>query len=433
MESQIALGALTHQHQAVAQQQFTVQQRLVELKELAAARTREADEHAARIAQAEQEIAAAREEQQAAAAAVAEREAELQARGAARAEHVERLGRREEALRGERKKLGDAQAQQTECEVRLTERRIGLNHLAERIQAAYQLALAELPALAEEERAADWDWAALEAQVAEQRERIDGMGPVNIEAIAEFEELQERLTFLETQEADLRSGKEQLLQAIQEINQTTEKMFAETFEQVKANFQQLFGELFGGGKASLHLSDDKDPLESGIEIVAKPPGKQPQSITLLSGGEKTMTAVALLFAIYMVKPSPFCVLDELDAPLDESNINRFINIVKRFTEHSQFVVITHNKRTISMADAIFGVTMQERGVSRLMSVKLTPDEEYKPRPARQPAPKPAAAPAPEAEAGAFSEEGGVAVLDEEPPARDPALEGGDDDGPALES
>ncbi len=207
------------------------------------------------------------------------------------------------------------------------------------------------------------------------------MGPVNIEAIAEFEELQQRLTFLEGQETDLRNGKEQLLQAIQEINQTTEKMFAETFEQVKINFQQIFGELFGGGKATLVLSDDKDPLESGIEIVAKPPGKQPQSITLLSGGEKTMTAVALLFSIYMVKPSPFCVLDEMDAPLDESNINRFIKMVQRFTEHSQFVVITHNKRTISMADAIFGVTMQERGVSRLMSVKLTPDGEPVPAPA----------------------------------------------------
>ena len=435
VESQIALGALTHQHQAVAQQQFTVQQRLAELKELAATRTREADEHAGRIAQAEEEIAAAQVEQETAAVSIAEHEMEVQGRIVERSTKLELINQREAALRIERRKLAEAQSQQTECEVRLTERRIGLNHLVERVQAAYQLVLAELPPLSEEE--AQSDWPAIEAQVAEQRERIDSMGPVNIEAIAEFEELQERLTFLEGQEADLRNGKEQLLQAIQEINQTTEKMFAETFEQVKANFQQLFGELFGGGKASLHLSDDKDPLESGIEIMAKPPGKQPQSITLLSGGEKTMTAVALLFAIYMVKPSPFCVLDELDAPLDESNINRFINIVKRFNEHSQFVVITHNKRTISMADAIFGVTMQERGVSRLMSVKLTPDDEFKPR-ARQTAPKKAAeapaAPALEPEAEIESE-GGVAVLEEEPPLRDAALgdEGADDDGPALES
>jgi chromosome segregation protein len=150
---------------------------------------------------------------------------------------------------------------------------------------------------------------------------------------------------------------------------------------VKKNFQQIFSELFGGGKATLELSDSSNPLECGIEIIARPPGKQPQSITLLSGGEKTMTAVSLLFSIYMVKPSPFCVLDEMDAPLDESNINRFLKMVQRFTEHSQFVIITHNKRTISMADAIYGVTMPERGVSKLMSVKLNQNESpERPRP-----------------------------------------------------
>lgn len=156
------------------------------------------------------------------------------------------------------------------------------------------------------------------------------------------------------------------------------------------NFQEIFSELFGGGKATLVLADETDPLESGIEIVAKPPGKQLQSVTLLSGGEKTMTAVSLLFAIYKVKPSPFCVLDEMDAPLDESNINRFIRMVQRFTEHSQFVVITHNKRTISMADALFGVTMPERGVSKLMSIKLTAEE--KAAHAGTPAPERVAAP-----------------------------------------
>jgi chromosome segregation protein len=137
----------------------------------------------------------------------------------------------------------------------------------------------------------------------------------------------------------------------------------------------MFTEVFGGGKADLVLMDENDLLESGIDIVARPPGKQLQTISLLSGGEQTMTAVALLFSIYQVKPSPFCVLDELDAPLDESNINRFIRVLQRFLEHSQFIIITHNKRTIGMADVLYGVTMQEQGISRIVSVKFHKSDE----------------------------------------------------------
>jgi chromosome segregation protein len=140
----------------------------------------------------------------------------------------------------------------------------------------------------------------------------------------------------------------------------------------------MFTEVFGGGKADLILTDENDVLESGIDIVAKPPGKQLQTITLLSGGEQTMTAVSLLFSIYQVKPSPFCVLDELDAPLDESNINRFIRVLQRFIDHSQFIIITHNKRTIGMADVLYGVTMEEHGVSKIVSVKFHKQNELLP-------------------------------------------------------
>jgi chromosome segregation protein len=219
------------------------------------------------------------------------------------------------------------------------------------------------------------DWDAIEAQSAELQTRLDAMGPVNVEAIQEYDALEERFKFLSQQHEDLVKAKEQLLQVIAKINTTTKQLFSETFEKVRENFQSMFTELFGGGKANLILLDENDPLESGIEIVAKPPGKQLQSITLLSGGERTLTATALLFSIYMVKPSPFCVLDELDAPLDESNINRFIRILQRFITLSQFVVITHNKRTIGMADALYGITMEEHGISKVVSVKFSPREE----------------------------------------------------------
>jgi chromosome segregation protein len=218
-------------------------------------------------------------------------------------------------------------------------------------------------------------WEKIEGIVAELTERVDSMGPVNLEAIQEFEELEERYQFLEKQNTDLINAKTELLEVISRINKTTKELFATTFEQVRLNFQVMFTELFGGGKANLLLVDDTDPLESGIEIIARPPGKQLQTISLLSGGERTMTAVALLFAIYMVKPSPFCVLDEMDAPLDESNIGRFIKLLDRFVDQSQFFVITHNKRTMSRADTLYGVTMEERGVTKLLSVKFHGKEE----------------------------------------------------------
>ena len=218
------------------------------------------------------------------------------------------------------------------------------------------------------------DWELIERLVKEFDQRLETIGPVNLEAIQEYDELEERYNFLEKQNNDLMQSKAELMDVIGKINETTRKLFAQTFEQVRVNFAEMFVELFGGGSANLVLVDENDPLESGIDIIAKPPGKQLQSITLMSGGEKTMTAVALLFSIYMVKPSPFCVLDEMDAPLDESNINRFIKILDRFVGQSQFVVITHNKRTIAKADVLYGVTMEEHGVSKLVGVKFSKRE-----------------------------------------------------------
>jgi chromosome segregation protein len=211
----------------------------------------------------------------------------------------------------------------------------------------------------------------LEQLIAELRTQLDNMGPVNLEAVHEYDELEERYKFLEAQNTDLTNSQRELLDVIARINSTTRKLFADTFERVRANFREMFGELFRGGRADLSLLDENDPLNCGIEIIAKPPGKQLQSVSLLSGGERAMTAVALLFAIYMVRPSPFCILDEVDAPLDENNINCFTRVLDRFVQQSQFIIITHNKRTIAKADILYGVTMEERGVSKLVGMKLT--------------------------------------------------------------
>lgn len=216
------------------------------------------------------------------------------------------------------------------------------------------------------------DWEFVESIIGEQKRKLDSMGPVNLDAIAEYEELEERFNLLQEQHDDLVQSKDDLLKVIQKINRTTKTMFAETFELVRQNFRSMFSELFGtGAQANLVLLDDEDPLECGIEIIAKPPGKRLQSITLLSGGERSMTAVALLFAIYMVKPSPFCVLDELDAPLDEANIGRFTRVLDRFANDSQFIIVTHSKRTMSRADVIYGVSMEEYGVSKTLGMKFS--------------------------------------------------------------
>jgi len=215
------------------------------------------------------------------------------------------------------------------------------------------------------------DWAAVKHEVDALRQRLGSLGAVNLVAIEEYAELKERHDFLKTQVADLSSAKSELLGAIDEINQTSRQQFELTFEQIRKNFAGTFQTLFGGGRAELELIETDDILESGIEIVAQPPGTKLKSITLLSGGQKTLTAVALLFALYMVKPSPFCLLDELDAPLDESNIGRFTDLLKQFVDNSQFIIITHNKRTVSAAQAIYGVTMEERGVSKIVSMRFS--------------------------------------------------------------
>ncbi|MBK7366609.1 MAG: AAA family ATPase [Candidatus Eisenbacteria bacterium] len=206
-------------------------------------------------------------------------------------------------------------------------------------------------------------------QLEEARTKLRAIGPVNLLALEEYAKKKERFTFLTQQREDLHKAKAQLLEAIEKINLTASQMFSETFAKVHENFKDIFKTLFEGGDCELRMVGE-DPMECEVEIVAKPRGKHLQSITLMSSGERALTAIALLFAIYLVKPSPFCLLDEVDAPLDDANVDRFLNMLRRFGDRTQFVVITHNKKTMEAAGCIYGVTMQELGVSKLVSVNL---------------------------------------------------------------
>jgi chromosome segregation protein len=199
---------------------------------------------------------------------------------------------------------------------------------------------------------------------------LEKIGPVNMLAVEEHEEESQRLTFLREQHGDLVEARNDLRSAIKQINETATTLFSDTFERIRENFRSVHTRLFEGGEADIWLAEDEDPLESAIEIHASPRGKKTQRIDLLSGGERALTALSLLFAIYLVKPSPFCVLDEVDAPLDENNIGRFIRLLNEFKSQTQFIVITHNPRTIEAADWIYGVTMEEPGVSRIVGVRL---------------------------------------------------------------
>jgi chromosome segregation protein len=209
-----------------------------------------------------------------------------------------------------------------------------------------------------------------EEEILKTRKKIDSLGPVNLVAIDEYEQLQERYNFLLKQQEDMIQAQEDIHKVIGKINQTSREYFENTFKQVQQNFSTLFKQLFEGGEAEMFLTNPDDLLETGVDINVQPPGKKLTNITLLSGGEKALTAIAILFAIFMVKPSPFCVLDEIDAPLDDSNLNRFNRMLLEFSEKTQFIMITHNKKSMEMANVLYGVTMEEFGISKLVSVKF---------------------------------------------------------------
>ena len=425
-ELRTSLAVERQAKQAAEAQQQPMEARLSELRELSIRRETEIESFVQRIESAAAENARLAEEVETHQAEAEDLATEIESRAGRRNELIEAIDKAEAELTESRRRYSKASDQRGREEVAITKIELRLESLVTTILERHQVELSafepdahallsciasqkaqragggrqtfvesedsedeepaiivvdasksvdEIPVLPGE-MTGEPDWNFVESIVSELKRRLDSMGPVNVDAIEEYEELEARFNDVRSNYDDLVSSKANLIEVIDKINEETQRRFSETFAQVKLNFRDMFKELFGEkGQADLMLIDENDPLESGIEVIAKPPGKKLQSISLLSGGERSMTAVALLFSIYMIKPSPFCVLDELDAPLDESNINRFVKVLDRFIDNSQFIIVTHSKRTMARADVMYGVTMEEFGVSKPVGMRLTSSED----------------------------------------------------------
>jgi len=267
-----------------------------------------------------------------------------------------------------RRRAGTLAEEMHHAELRFTELSGRRAAIRERLETEWRRSLEEM---LESLQPLEVEDGLLRSEAEELRQQLETLGPVNVLAIEEHEETVKRLEFLTTQRADLADAKQQLLQAIREIDATARELFLATFTQVRENFRQIFMSLFGGGECDLRLENPEQPLDCDIEIHASPRGKRTQRIHLLSSGERALVALSLLFGIFLTKPSPFCLLDEVDAPLDDANVGRFVRMLNQFKSRTQFIVITHNPRTSTEAsDAVYGVTMQEPGVSSLVSVRM---------------------------------------------------------------
>ncbi len=338
----------------------------------------EIEEARGRVAEGEAGLAAAAEElarslvdRERVAAEIAAAEQDIFARRAS-------LHEREGALKNARTGLDRCREASQAAEIALTAAEANRRHLDELCLQELGISATECAAAQPEsvegqegaEAAVETDGEALDAAIADLRRKIDEIGPVNLTAIDEFSELEQRYTFLTSQQTDLTQSIESLRETIRRINRQSRDRFAEAFEAIRVSFQDVFKSLFNGGRADLWLEEADDILESGVEIMVQPPGKRLGNVHLLSGGEKAMAAIALLFAIFRYQPSPFCLLDEVDAALDDVNVNRFTKMLREYAEQTQFIMITHNKRSMEIADLLYGVTMEEPGVSRLVSLRL---------------------------------------------------------------
>ncbi len=272
----------------------------------------------------------------------------------------------ESAIRHQVKEREQVEFLLTAIKDKLNDLKLQLAGMKERLDVEFKIQLDDILGQA---RTGEVALEELQEKVDRMRKRLENLGEVNPMAVEAFQEMKTRYDFIVEQKTDLVDAKESLLKTIEEVEATANQKFLETFHLVRENFQKVFKTLFtDDDQCDLVLENPEDLAETGIDVIAKPKGKRPSSLTQLSGGERTLTATALLFAIYLIKPAPFCILDEVDAPLDDANVSKFTNMIRQFSENSQFIIVTHNKMTMSAVDVIYGVTMQEPGVSKLVSV-----------------------------------------------------------------
>ncbi len=282
------------------------------------------------------------------------------------------LTNNESRLKKEMKRLNEIQARLEKIRIEVVENETQISNVYENFRERYSRELSDFESRMYEVKKSASE---LRKETGELRKRIASLGNVNLMALEEFEEVEKRYDFLNEQLADMSKAKNDLIALTSQIKKESLELFLETYNKVKKNFHLVFRRLFGGGRAEIKLTNPKNVLESGIEIYAQPPGKKLENLSLLSGGERSLTAVALLFAMYMVKPSPFCILDEIDAALDESNVEQFSQILKDFQEKSQFIIITHNKKTVAAASTLYGVTMEESGISKMIAIQIRERDE----------------------------------------------------------
>jgi chromosome segregation protein len=289
-----------------------------------------------------------------------------------RTEILNRINEVENDMKKNRSERDSLYNEKHQLEMQLTTHDSNINAISNRISEEYEINIQT-----EEISNPDESLSAQEAEekLTTQKEQLKKYGAVNLLALEEYKTSAEREKFLGEQIDDLTNARNDLKTTITKINKTARKLFLETFEKVQENFQKLFVELFTGGEASISLVEPDNPLESDIEIIARPRGKKLISITMMSGGERALTAISLLFSLYLVKPSPFCILDEIDAPLDDANCRRFLKIIETFSNNTQFITITHNKITMEVAHNLYGVTMEQPGISQIVAVRFTSDDD----------------------------------------------------------